>query len=265
MNEFFAELRKRLIGQKFVLAVASMVFATVIALLQRWFGFPTVVFFIMPVITGALIWNQSKSVAGVAIFLAFLSVAILGFPEHFRRDPLSSLEQFLVSASGLIYIAFVLRFSTVSDSQLGGLLTSRINYTPAQTFDESQKPMQGNNLSAGLLLASWFVGWFLCGDLKRIQENQNKAYDRMVEQLRASIGLETPEIYLAMKLLITLMLLLWIVNQLFSYWQLRSDSGSVAEMHLRSELWKWNGSEQRRVSKQGRKNIRVLTTSKNRS
>ena len=262
MNEFFAELRKRLIGQKFVLAVASMVFATVIALLQRWFGFPSVVFCIMPVITGALIWNQSKHVAGVAIFLAFLSVAILGFPpKDFERDSFSSFEQFLVSASGLIYIAFVLRFSTICDSQLGGLLTSRINYTPAQTFDESQKPMQGNNLSAGLLLVSWFVGWFLCGDLRRIQEDED-VYKQMSLQLRANIGLETPEIYLAMKLLITLMLLLWIANQLFSYWQLRSDSGSVVEMHLRSELWKWNGSEQRRISKQRRKNMRSLTTSK---
>ena len=260
MKQLLEALRQRLIGQKFVFAVASMVFATVIALLQRWCGFPSVVFFIMPVITVALIWNQSNFVAGVAIFLAFLSMAILGFSERFQLDSLGSFEQFFVSASGLIYIAFVLRFSTVSDSQLGGLLTSRINYTPTRKIDDSQKAMQGNYMSAGLLIAAWLFAGYLCGDLRRIQEGG--VYRRMLLQLRANIGLETPEIYLAMKLLITLMLLLWIVNQVFSYWQFRSDSGSVAAMHLRSELWKWNGSEQRRVSKQGRKNMRSLTTPK---
>ena len=111
----------------------------------------------------------------------------------------------------------------------------------------------GDAMSVVFIVVAWLLAGFLCSRFSQIAVSQREYQDYVVK-LRQSVGLELPEAYIAMKLLFTLMLAVWIVNQVFSYWRVRSNHGGVAAMHLRTELWKWIGSEHTMISKQCRKN-----------
>jgi hypothetical protein len=63
------------------------------------------------------------------------------------------------------------------------------------------------------------------------------------------IGL-LPEWYVGVKVLFAITILIWVVRQMFDYVALLHRDHSVAQMHLRRELWRWDGSEQRMIGKQ---------------
>ena len=76
-----------------------------------------------------------------------------------------------------------------------------------------------------------------------------RAYQAAYRILDKRIGL-LPEWYVGVKVLFTTAILIWVVRQIFDYVALLYQDQSVAKMHLRRELWRWDGGEQRMIGKQ---------------
>lgn len=154
-------------------------------------------------------------------------------------------------------VAAAARLQSLAKRASHRITSSRMNYTPTRTSKSSAaRGLQtrfgvGHFLTIGFVLFAWWFAGYLSSQLTafvRSPNNYRQAY-RLLDQ---RVGL-LPEWYVGIKILFMLTLLLWLIDRVFGYLSLRQD-GSVAAMHLRSELWKWDGSEQRMVAKQLQKN-----------
>ena len=123
--------------------------------------------------------------------------------------------------------------------------------TPVATCPFPQSLSLRHAGTALVILVAWFGADILCAKLTAISANPEQ-HAQYAELLKSRVGL-IPEAYLGMRLLFTLALLIWFANTFFSYARVRGSEEGVAEMHLRSELWKWDGDVQRAISKQLRR------------
>ena len=130
-----------------------------------------------------------------------------------------------------------------------------MNYTPTKPAMPAVQKLDGaassKRIDFGLLftLAFLFIGWFVAGYMASQLASVLRNYRNARAFLDRRIGL-LPEWYVGLIVLFVLAASLWLAQQVFSYLMLRQRAGSVAAMHLRSELWKWDGYEQRQIGKE---------------
>jgi hypothetical protein len=195
----------------------------------------------------SLRWRLFAPLIPAAIFIGILWITLSDI------NSLRDVNQTLLALVSLVTVATVSRFQTTVDSVARPEVSTRVNYTPSGKSIAATRGLgTGHFVSLALILFGWLAAGIVCGKFIEIT-NDAVAYQDYAALLRRRVGL-IPEAYIGMTLLFTLTLLLWMARAFFSYSVIRQRGGELAAMHLRSELWKWNGYEQRIISKQIRKN-----------
>ena len=172
----------------------------------------------------------------VAVIVLLTSVTVIN---------VSRSNALFVSVIALFAIASSLRASIHEDSD-----PERANRTHffatsnADSLDRPQLRIQAFMTPVLILIACIASSW-LCGPLFRGPTKPHW-----------SIGL-IPEAYFAIKLLIGMYTLWLLVHASLSYFVWIQRDKDAAEMRLIGELWKWNGSEQLRISRESQKNVRA--------
>ena len=232
----------------------SSVYASIAAILTAIFlvfgiGYSTWLAFAIPL--GCLLlafrWQVFAYGVPISIFGCLLMRALTNF-ENVSEGTASP----LALTAGIAIMA-TWRLHTSLNPVAQAAITTHVNYVPARrSLDKTEHLTPTHATSCILIVIGWFVSGMLCKKLIEITADE-RAYEVYAELLKARVGL-IPEAYLGMNLLFAIALVFWVAWTCFSYLQLRQRRGSVAGMHLRGELWKWNGAEQRSISRQLRKN-----------
>lgn len=192
-------------------------------------------------------WHVFAATVPAALFFSLGTIGITGI--RMAGGELS------LSLGSLGLLAAVARFQTCTARTGGSVATSRWNTTPMpKVMQQSRFTWHVSKLvTLAICLIAWLLAGLACAELTEISTNR-QAYLQYLEDLRADWGLEIPEVYIGMKLLIGMALISWLARAIFIYQGLVKAGGELSSIHLRSELWKWNGSEQRMISKQLKKN-----------
>lgn len=203
----------------------------------------------------SLRWRLFAPLIPAAVFIGILLMTLNDITT------LHSVDQTLLALASLVTIAAAWRFQTSVCTIASPAVSTRVNYTPSNKSIAATHPLEaGHFVSLALVLFGWLAAGILCGKFIEITGDA-EAYREYATLLRRRVGL-IPEAYIGMTLLFTLTLFVWMGRAVFSYMVVRQKSGELAAMHLRSELWKWNGYEQRSISKQIRKNEVHIETGK---
>lgn len=197
-------------------------------------------------------WAALGWVIAAATLMAILVLS------QFTYQPLESGQRTWMGLSSLFLFASVFRFLATERTASEFVVTSRMNYTPinrvnsGNTLKVRSAPGIGHLLSIGVLFVAWLGARYLCGQFIKMAQDP-AVYRQYARVLDNQLGL-IPAGYIGISLILVLCLLLWIIREVIAYLQLLGSTKSVSGMLLRSELWKWNGREQRLISKQLRKN-----------
>lgn len=207
----------------------------------------------------AALASQWRSFGVVIPLLILWSIACIDFfsTTTLINTPL----RYLLVCTGVLSIVAALRYRTVAQPVAKLMASTRMNYTPQQAVNSLSKSQAatkrgyhlgnvgfGHLLTLPLLVGAWWLAGYLSTQLVTFAASR-RAYRAAYQILDGRIGL-VPEWYVGVKILFTLTIAIWIVRQIFDYLALQHDDPSVANMHLRSELWRWDGSEQRMVGQQ---------------
>lgn len=205
------------------------------------------------------LWAIGLVFSRSAVFSALLPLSVLGAlagiryvsPPTFVAGP----QRYLLALSGITTIVLAARYSALCMPAAERIASQRLNYTPTYITmkPESRTSRSRIDLSwlftLGFLVIAWSVASYMSSQLSAFLRN----YETVRIILDRRIGL-LPEWYVGFIVLFVLGGVLWLAQQFFGYLVLRQRDGSVAAMHLRSELWRWDGSEQRRIGRElGRK------------
>lgn len=96
-----------------------------------------------------------------------------------------------------------------------------------------------------MAIAWWFAGYLNSDFAMAVNSSQFQEYRIWTSESFRMV----PWAYCGIKIVIVLATLFSVAYGLLSYLQCRSDSGMMAAMLLRHELWRWNGKEQRMIAK----------------
>lgn len=162
------------------------------------------------------------------------------------------LDAGVMAITCLITFASLLRYLARFRITGNPFLTTRFNYSPGQETTPLQHISVGHLFSLVLILCAWLVAAAMCREITHVTSDV-KLYAIYSQRADSELGL-IPEGYWGIQLFVTLLLIFWVARQILGYLHLRRNARAVAGMALRSELWKWNGREQRMISKQMRKN-----------
>ena len=186
-----------------------------------------------------------------AIVPGFVLVGLVMYGLLNRSTLLFSMEAKLIAFSGLIAIVTSARLSGLNKPFSRLIASRRINNSASG--NKASTPIGwGHTLTLPLLLFAWWFAGFLSSHLTLFARNSH-AYGKAYGRLHENLGV-LPEWYVGLKVLFFLTFVLWICRQIFGYVALKNRDRGVAAMHLRSELWRWDGTEQRWVGRQlGRK------------
>lgn len=202
---------------------------------------------------------------GPALFIALLSFYFRIFPaivvpcfvliglvmyDLFSRSSLVlGWQAHAIVFTGLVSIVASSRCLAFARPTVPLFASRRVNYTPHHRPDDKKGRIGwGHFLSVPMLLLAWWMAKYLSGQLT-VFATSDQAYKQAYMILHKRLGI-LPEWYVGLKVVFFLAFLLWICRQIFGYLTLQRREPSVAAMHLRSELWKWDGSEQRMVGRQ---------------
>lgn len=194
----------------------------------------------------ALRWRFFVHLVSISIFACLLTRTFTNVGGVYEETDTA------LALTAIVAIGAAWRFET-SVRPAGSEVTTHVNYVPSRRPTVNPNHLTpGHAISCVLIVVGWLASGLLCKKLIEITADE-RAYRVYAELLKVRVGL-IPEAYLGMRLLFTLALVFWICWTCFSYLQIRQREGSVAAMHLRGELWRWNGGEQRSIAKQLRKN-----------
>lgn len=177
----------------------------------------------------------------------FAGFVLYGF---FNRSTLmNGWEAHAIVLAGVASIFASARLLALSKPVVTPFASRRVNFSPVRPQDLGQGTVGwGHLLSLPMLILAWWSAGHLSNQLS-IFATSRRAYQQAYAMLHERVGI-LPEWYVGLKALFLLTILLWICRQIFAYLALRRQEPSVAAMHLRSELWRWDGAEQRMVGKQ---------------
>ena len=206
---------------------------------------------VIPILVVAVILTRWNVLEALIPPIVLACVGGLGVMGRLFEDPG---QQTLLAGATLVLFASLTRYQSWFRNAEPLGMTTRFNYTPATSVPRARPALPLGAVMAFVLLPlAWLASGWLCSELLQLSSDHNLALEYKYE-LQQTIGLDIPEVYLGMKLLFTLAITFWVTKNVLDYFCFRRDGDELAAMHLRSELWRWNGREQRLVSKQIRKN-----------
>jgi hypothetical protein len=213
------------------------------------------------------VWISAFALAAFAlkwrafgIMIPLLVLWSLAWIEFFSSSTLVNTPQrYLLACTGVLSIVAALRYRTAKQPVSQLMASARMNYTPLQAVNSLSKSTGksaenvgriglGHLLTLPLLFCAWWCAGYLSTQLVTFVSSP-RAYRSAYRILDQRIGL-LPEWYVGVKVLFAITILIWVVRQMFDYVALLHRDHSVAQMHLRRELWRWDGSEQRMIGKQ---------------
>jgi|GEM_PF-5803721 len=205
------------------------------------------------------LWGVSFAFNRSAIFALLIPATVLTSLVGLKYIGSASLvgpQRTLLAISGIGTIVLATRYRQLRAPAANLLASQRMNYTPvkqtmaAKSLDResNSKPFDFGLFSTlAFLVVGWLVAGYMSSQLAQVLMNYEQS--RIFLDNPKNIGL-LPEYYVGLIVLFIFAALLWFARQVFSYLVLRQRDGSVAAMHLRIELWKWDGSDQRRIAKE---------------
>lgn len=192
-------------------------------------------------------WRILKLLLPVAIFAPFVlgGLTLRTYPT--TGDPPLRTEAVMFAGCSLLLLVVSQRFSAAtSGQQVTRLVTDRFNYSPvAAATDLPRRFGLQDWVSLGLISLACILGAWICRPL-----NQQMPAVPHVAVL--------PEAYFGIKFCLFGAVVVWCLRTVLDYLRTMFDRDrDLASMHLRSELWKWNGSDQRMIGKQTAKSERL--------
>jgi len=214
--------------------------------------FPNLYFVVIPLLCIAMLYMRWTAF-GLLIPAVMLAGIVVSAELGFRSLDVS--EQLLLGVSVLVAVVCSLRFLTLQRPGFDRVVTERMNFTPLGKSNPWPRRMTfgpGHLCSVLLLAGAGLLASLLCSQFASVTANRRQFAD-FAWQLHIDVGI-IPAAYFAIRILFVLFILLWATREVLSYLDLWRNTDSVSGMLLRSELWRWNGREQRMISKQMRKN-----------
>ena len=204
--------------------------------------------FAIPVCCALLIafrWSALGWFLSIAIFTCISFISEIGLGT-FRGS---------ASLVFLSLLTYACAFRFIASVQRDPVVTTRMNFTApkrTQLLPTRLNVTGGHLLSLLLILLAWIGASLLCGQFAAITESR-QAYQLLADDLKQNIGI-VPAGWIAIKLFLILLTAVWLANEVLQYMSVNRSRSDVGGIVLRDELWKWNGREQRMISKQLRKN-----------
>lgn len=213
---------------------------------------PNLYFVVIPLLCIALLFARWAALGWLipgVMLVGIVVAAELGFRS------LDLAEHLLLGLSVLIAVVSGLRFLTLQRSGFERVATTRMNFTPIDRSNPWRQRLAfgpGHLCSVVLLAGASLIASLLCSQFASITANKRRFAD-FAWQLHVEVGI-IPAAYFAVRILVVLFVLLLLAREILGYLDLWRNVDSVSGMLLRGELWRWNGREQRMISKQMRKN-----------
>ena len=205
----------------------------------QWFAYAVPIFTAL-----ALRFSICGALQMASVFSAFVLTGI--------GDVASSwMEQIQLALCAVATFAATLRFQSARDFAYSSAIRSHLDFRPLARSIPQQSLGGGHFFSIGFWIGSWLFAGFLCSHFTILTGNR-RLYGEYRRLIDIQIGL-IPEWYIGMKLLLSLGLLLGAARFILAYMRLQQPHTNESALLLRSELWNWDGRDQRRVARARRK------------